>query len=67
MDNVWHVYPVEDNQEHALVALELNGAPYCQCKCEPEIKNEGDSFLIIHNSFDGREGIEWANEILSAI
>lgn len=38
----------------------------CECPCIPIVKEEGDGYMIIHNSFDGREGVEWANEILNA-
>lgn len=45
----------------------LIGMPYCDCPCEPELREvENDGLLIIHNSFDGREGIEWAEEILNS-
>ena len=50
-----HVYP--NNEEH-----ELEGT---QCICEPklEILKTGD-MILSHNSFDGREAIEMANELI---
>jgi len=45
----------------------------CICECRPLSKsmwecpkdNDGnDNYLFVHNSYDGREGIEWTNEIL---
>lgn len=38
----------------------------CHCECAPIIKElTNGAVLIIHNSFDGREGIEWVNEFLN--
>lgn len=54
-DNIWHVYPVGDTEEHEMSQ---------NCKCKPVAKEEGDGLIIVHNSFDGREGVEWANEII---
>ena len=34
------------------------------CECEPEILFINDEMIVIHNSFDGREAIENAYEIL---
>lgn len=51
----FHVLPVNDVKEHRESYI---------CPCLPEVKNEGGNMIIIHNSFDGREGVEWANEIL---
>jgi hypothetical protein len=33
------------------------------CKCEPKVIYENGEMIVVHNSFDGREGIEWMNEI----
>lgn len=47
LKSVQHLYPVEDEFEHILeVGIH-------SCWCNPDITNDG--FLIIHNSFDGRE------------
>ena len=52
-----HVYPINDLEQH-----ELEGT---QCKCIPKVVIESNSeIIVVHNSFDGREGIEWANEII---
>lgn len=34
------------------------------CECSPSIEIVNGEMLIIHNAFDGREGLEIANEIL---
>ncbi len=34
------------------------------CECNPEIIEESGALIIVHNSFDGREAVEEANEIL---
>ena len=51
-----HVSPIDDLEEH-----ELHGT---QCKCNPKVDFSGEEILVIHNSFDMREIIEQANEIL---
>lgn len=55
----WHIYPTNDLEEHDTESS--------QCKCNPkleEIEDTGD-FLIVHNSFDGREAVEMAKEIIN--
>jgi hypothetical protein len=53
-----HVYPLDDIEEHYIIGT--------TCKCQPNVIIENDSeIIVVHNSFDGREGIEWANEILN--
>jgi hypothetical protein len=52
-----HVYPLNDIKEHTLEST---------CECKPKIISESNSEMIcVHNSFDGREGVEWANEIIN--
>jgi hypothetical protein len=64
-NKVYHVYPVDDLEEHYLECVyPAIGHPYCPCKCKPKFIEEGDALIIRHNSFDGREGLEWVKEIL---
>lgn len=51
-----HVIPVNDLKPHRESYV---------CHCEPKIENHTGNMICIHNSFDGREGVEWANEILN--
>jgi len=54
-----HVYPLDDIKEHDTSDTGNT------CECEPRVIIEPDSeIVVVHNSFDGREGIEWTNEIL---
>ena len=67
IENTWHIAPYQDINKHILECFYCkNGIPICNCKCKPrtEVVEEG-KFLIIHNSFDGREGIEWVKDILN--
>jgi len=51
-----HVYPLNDLFEHE------EGE---SCICQPKIEHVSiECCVVIHNSFDGREGLELANEIL---
>lgn len=54
-----HVHPIDDTQEHD--TSEKGNT----CHCDPSIIIEPNTeIIVVHNSFDGREGIEWVNEIL---
>lgn len=65
-NNIWHVLPVGDDEPHTDVTLfRPIGLPLCDCPCKPNhIETENGGMVIVHNSFDGREGVEWVNEIL---
>jgi len=61
-----HVYPVNDTKPHVLmVEIGPTGLIYSYCACKPEFKEENNHIIVVHNSFDGREGVEWAREILN--
>lgn len=51
----FHIIPVNDLREHTESHL---------CECNPVLKFDAGT-LIVHNSFDGREGVEWANQLLN--
>lgn len=57
--NYINVVPVGDLEPHEERYMEGY-----ECKCEPKIEPCNGSIIVIHNSFDGREGIEIVNEIL---
>jgi len=67
LENVWHVLPNNDWKPHVDgCSIDFsNGQPLCACPCKPKVVAEFSGFIIIHNSFDGREGLEWAEEILN--
>lgn len=50
-----NVYPINDLEEHTLDST---------CKCMPAIKEEYGQMIVVHNSFDCREAIEEALEII---
>ena len=35
------------------------------CGCEPRLIYESGTIIVVHNSYDGREAIEEANEIIN--
>jgi hypothetical protein len=49
-----HIMPVGDTEEHEQSTT---------CKCGPVVELEGEG-VVIHNSFDGREAVEEANQLL---
>ena len=54
-----HVHQLIDSAHHDLSDTGNT------CKCNPRVIIEFDSeIIVVHNSFDGREGVEWANELL---
>lgn len=52
----YHVLPINDIKVHEESTT---------CECEPKVIHENGNMIVVHNSFDGREGVEWANEILN--
>ncbi|MEO9145090.1 MAG: hypothetical protein ABI237_05985 [Ginsengibacter sp.] len=52
---IYHVVPVNDTKEHT--------SNYT-CPCKPVIENHGPNMVAVHNSYDGREGVEWFHEVL---
>lgn len=50
-----HIYPINDTKEHEMSTT---------CKCDPTVEIQYGEDIVIHNSFDGQEGVELANEIL---
>lgn len=53
----WHILPTNDLKDHEESTT---------CECEPKVEfQENGEMLVIHNSFDGREAVEMANEIIN--
>lgn len=66
---VIQVIPLMDVHEHyegmVWSNLGFGLCPISKCRCLGRTDKEADGrFIIVHNSFDGREGIEWCNKIL---
>lgn len=54
---IFHVLPENDSEPHLQEST---------CVCQPRvIVVENGNMIIVHNAFDGREGLELANEILN--
>ena len=66
-DNIQHVVPLNDLEDHDAECMHrpYGFHPLCHCKCNPRHEVVGEGMVVVHNSFDGREGVEWANEILN--
>jgi hypothetical protein len=65
LENIWHVVPLNDLFKHDTITFNNGENIVCECDCEPSISTEENGFVVIHHSFDGREGIEAVNEILN--
>lgn len=52
-----HVTPIDDLEPHTEDTT---------CKCQPKVIFENGEMIVIHSAFDGREGMEWVNEIFSS-
>jgi len=60
-----HVIPQDDEIVHSEeTAWNIKDLVTSNCKCHPRIDVENGKWMIIHSSFDGREGLEWTKEIL---
>jgi hypothetical protein len=51
-----HIIPLNDLKEHEQETT---------CHCEPSVIWESGNMIVVHNSFDGREGIEWTEDLLN--
>jgi hypothetical protein len=51
-----HVYPLNDEREHET-------GDTTTCWCDPKLDIDNPEMIVIHNSADGRELIEQAEEI----
>ncbi len=56
-NNDVHVYPINDLREHIV------DGPGCPCK--PRIEIEGATLIYVHNSWDHREIVEQAIDIMN--
>lgn len=54
-----HVYPLNDIREH------ITDGPGCPCK--PRIEIVGAALIYIHNSWDHREIVEQAIDIMNGV
>ena len=54
----WHLLPINDLKEH-------EDSTTCDCNPNVEFHEDGD-MIVIHNSYDGREALEMANEIINS-
>ena len=54
-----HIHPINDIKEHDTTDTGNT------CNCNPKVIIEPDSeIIVVHNSFDGREAVEWTKDIL---
>ena len=53
----WHILPLNDVKKH-------KESEFCKCNPKVEVQSNGN-VLFIHNSFDGREAVEMAKEIIN--
>ena len=51
-----HVYPLHDDRDH-------DTSDTTTCWCEPSLITDEPELIVVHNSMDGRELIEQAEEI----
>lgn len=53
---ILHVIPLKDTLKHEEKST---------CHCDPAIETVNQNIIFIHNSYDGREGVEIVSEILN--
>lgn len=66
--NIVQVIPLDDEIEHyeGVIWTGADLFPVSKCECHPRTEPQPNGgFVIIHSSFDGREGLEWTKDILS--
>ena len=72
--DIYHIVPINDLQPHTTESVsdycytnpegDLVCEPSCACLCSPKREQENGIWFFVHNSFDGREGLEWARDLL---
>lgn len=55
---IWYITPINDLEEHEEATT---------CKCELKVLYVNNNIVIVHSSFDGREGLEQVEEILNKL
>lgn len=63
-DNYSVVYPIDEWHLHDKVVWGMGDKVKSDCPCGTRVEIENGHPIIIHGSFDGREGVEWAKELL---
>ena len=63
----WGIFKTYPFQLHIRPVDEEDHVDDMSCKCEPKKKIENGVSIISHNSFDGREALEEAMEVLKKI
>jgi len=63
---IQHIIPINDKKEHSEKVINHLGLLIPFCKCEPKTIQEymSDDIIFVHCSFDGREALEEAKQIL---
>jgi hypothetical protein len=57
-----HVHPINDIDDHDISDMGNT------CKCNPKVIIEPNAdIIVVHNSFDGREGLEYVQQILDQL
>lgn len=69
-DKVVQVIPVDDlwfhDEDVDWESMPFDDAPVSRCTCGTRREvNEKGMWVIVHASFDGREALEWAQDILN--
>lgn len=60
-NNDRHVYPLDEEHLH-IVSGPTSGV---DCPCKPRVEVVGSDLVVVHNSFDHREIVEEAIEIMN--
>lgn len=56
-----HTMPVGDTRD----GEPFEHAEETTCPCGPSVDFVDGEMLVLHNSFDGREAVEWADSIIN--
>ena len=61
MNSDRHVYPADEEHLH-IVSGPTSGI---DCPCKPRVEVEGGALVVVHNSFNHREIIEQAIDVMN--
>lgn len=64
-ETYWQIYPDDEYYDHDMNVWDRGDETKSECKCNPRLVIDYDTLFVVHNSLDGREAVEWVQEILN--
>lgn len=64
LDSEWRTIEYGSFSDDGSMRHNIEQRLICKCSCGPAYREQPNgAVIVVHNSFDGREGLEWFKEI----